>query len=255
MIMAREYDHEGKLIKPPIESISSGRVFRPSRRLKYKYWLESVIMAVLFWFITVLVMFGTIYLVYMVAGDLWQFQAWLDQMWVLVNVWFWVLDLAWLILVAVFIPIYLNSFEYSVRTETGESMPEVYVKKGIITVTRKHVPFRSITNVSTRTGPFDRLFRIGDIEIETAGYSGPYQEGPEQKISGIAFYEELRDYILNELRKFREPYVLGTESPTVRDDGVQDEEPGGKEGALLRELREVRSVLMEIRELLKRRNR
>jgi len=253
--MAKDYDHDGKVIKPPMESISSGRVFRPSRRLKYKYWSESVIMAVLFWFLTVLVIFGTFYVVYAAAGILWQFQALMDQIWMSVNVWFWIIDMAWLVPVTVFIPIYLNSFEYSVRTETGESLPEVYVKKGIITVTRKHVPFRSITNVSTRTGPFDRLFRIGSIEIETAGYSGPYQEGPEEKIAGIAFYEELRDYILNELRKFREPYVLGTEIPPVHDEGVRGEEPEGEESALLREMREVKSVLIEIRELLQRRNR
>ncbi len=253
--MAKDYNDDGKVIKPPIESISSGRVFRPSRKLKYKYWFESVTMAILFWLLTVLVIFGTFYLVYAAEGYLGQFQTWMDQTWALVNMWIWILNIAWLMPVMVFIPVYLNSFEYSVRTETGESMPEIYVKKGIVTITRKHVPFRSITNVSTRTGPFDRLFRIGNIEIETAGYSGPYQEGPEEKIAGIAFYEELRDYILNELRKFREPYVLGTETPAVRDEGAHGEEPGGEEGALLREMREVKSVLIEIRELLQRRNR
>jgi membrane protein YdbS with pleckstrin-like domain len=251
--MARDYNHDGKVIKPPIESISSGRVFRPSRKLRYKYWFESVIMALFFWVATVLTFFGAIYLVYAVEGNLLQFEMWMEQMWTPLNTWLWILNGAWLIPVMIFIPVYLNSFEYSVRTESGESMPEIYVKKGIVTITRKHVPFRSITNVSTRAGPFDRLFRIGNIEIETAGYSGVYQEGPEEKIAGIAFYEELRDYILNELRKFREPYVLGTETPAIRDEGARDEELGGDQRALLREMREVKSILNDIRELLEKR--
>ncbi|NIO19455.1 MAG: PH domain-containing protein, partial [Candidatus Aenigmarchaeota archaeon] len=94
-------------------------------------------------------------------------------------------------------------------------MPEIYVKKGLINITRKHVPFRTVTNISSRAGPFDRLFGIGTVEIETAGYSGPKSgafSGPEEKIEGIVFYEEVRDFILAELRKFRAPYTTTTEA-------------------------------------------
>ncbi len=34
-------------------------------------------------------------------------------------------------------------------------MPEVYVKQGVVTVPQKHVPFRTITNISSKAGPFD----------------------------------------------------------------------------------------------------
>ena len=127
------------------------------------------------------------------------------------------------------------------KAETGETMPEIFVKRGVVTVTRKHVPFRTITNISSRVGIFDRLFNIGSVHIETAGYSGSHQAGPEVKLEGIVFYEEVRDFILNELRKFKAPYVTGTEvvprteEPVTRMEGLDDE--------ILITLREIRDLL------------
>ena len=126
-------------------------------------------------------------------------------------------------------------------------MPEIYVKKGLLNVTRKHVPFRTITNISSRAGPLDRLFGIGTVEIQTAGFSGGPggHSGPEEKLEGITFYEEVRDFILQELRKFRDPYVVGTEvvhpveEPVPRmSDSLDDE--------MLITLREIRDVLERI---------
>ncbi|NIV45109.1 PH domain-containing protein [Candidatus Bathyarchaeota archaeon] len=151
------------------------------------------------------------------------------------------MNLIWLIPPLIYIPFYFRSIEYSVKAETGETMPEVYVKKGVLTITRKHVPFRTITNISSRAGPFDRLFGIGSVHIETAGYSGSQQRGPEVKLEGIVFYEEVRDFILNELRKFKAPYVTGTEvvhpieEPVPRTEGLDDE--------ILITLREIRDLL------------
>jgi uncharacterized membrane protein YdbT with pleckstrin-like domain len=120
-------------------------------------------------------------------------------------------------------------------------MPEIYSKRGIFTITRKHVPFRTITNISSKAGPLDRLFKIGSVHIETAGYSGANKSGPEETLSGIVFYEEVRDFILRELRKFKEPYVTGTEvvypteEPVPRMEGLDDE--------ILITLREIRDIL------------
>jgi membrane protein YdbS with pleckstrin-like domain len=158
-----------------------------------------------------------------------------------VNLWIIAANLVWLLPVVIFIPRYFKSIEYSVKAETGDTMPEIYSKRGIVTVTRRHVPFRTITNISSRAGPFDRLFKIGSVHIETAGYSGPNQKGPEEKISGVVFYEEVRDFILKELRKFKEPYVTGTEVV------IPTEEPasGIKEfdDEILITLREIRDIL------------
>ena len=141
-------------------------------------------------------------------------------------------------------PIYLRSIEYSVITEEGTTASEIFVKKGIINITRKHVPFRTITNISSRAGLFDRLFGIGSIEIETAGFSGTTTSA-EEKLEGITFYEELRDFILRELRKFKDPYVTGTEIVhAVEEEPVQRMEESLEDEILL--------VLREIRDLLRR---
>jgi hypothetical protein len=47
---------------------------------------------------------------------------------------------------------------------------------------------------------FDRLFGIGNVSIKTAGFSGANQVGPEEKLEGIMFHGEVRDFILAELR-------------------------------------------------------
>jgi uncharacterized membrane protein YdbT with pleckstrin-like domain len=123
-------------------------------------------------------------------------------------------------------------------------MPEVFVKKGLVNVTKKHVPFRTVTNIASRAGPLDRLFGIGTVEIETAGYSGPNQQGPEEKLEGIVFYEEVRDHTLRELRRFRSPYTLTTEvvrpveEPIPRLENSLDDE-------ILGVLREIRDLLRQ----------
>ena len=137
----------------------------------------------------------------------------------------------------------MRSIEYSVITEEGTTASEIFVKKGIINITRKHVPFRTITNISSRAGLFDRLFGIGAIEIETAGYSGTSQSA-EEKLEGITFYEELRDFILRELRKFKDPYVTGTEIVHPVEETVPRSDDSLEDEILL--------VLREIRDLLRR---
>lgn len=159
-----------------------------------------------------------------------------------VNFWALVTNLAWLVPAIVLMPAYFKSIEYSVKAESGDTMPEIYSKRGIFTVTRRHVPFRTITNISSQAGPFDRIFKIGSVHIETAGYSGASQKGPEENLSGIVFYEEVRDFILRELRKFREPYTTGTEVVYPTEEPVPK---GGVDGEILVTLREIRDLLRQ----------
>ena len=120
-------------------------------------------------------------------------------------------------------------------------MPEIYVKKGLLNITHKHVPFRTITNISVRAGPLDRLFGIGSVNIETAGFSGQ-KRGPEEKLEGFSFYQEVRDFILNELRKFRAPYTIGTEivEPTEK---LFVKEESQLYNQMLTTLKEIRDLL------------
>lgn len=231
-----------KVIKPPLERVTSGKIFRPSKSFLHKMWAKNTAIAFTFWLIIIL---GFLSISYMIAStdhtEIPDYARFISVWFGPVNFWTTALNLIWLVPSLIVAPIYFRSIEYSVKAETGETMPEIYVKKGFITVTQKHVPFRTITNISSRAGPFDRLFGIGNVNIETAGFSGTKQTGPEEKLEGVVFYEEVRDFILNELRRFRAPYVTGTEvihheNETVpRMEGLDDE--------ILITLREIRDLL------------
>ena len=233
---------EEKIIKPPFKQITSGKIFRPSQAFLYKQLFQATSLYALIWLFTVLCFVGFSPLIAAEEPGIFASAATLiDTYFLPVNLWTLGINLIWFVPALIAIPPYIRSIEFSVKAESGDIMPEIYSKRGIITITRKHVPFRTITNISSRAGPFDRLFKIGSVHIETAGYSGANQKGPEEKISGIVFYEEVRDFILKELRKFKEPYVTGTEvvhpteEPVPRMEGLDDE--------ILITLREIRDIL------------
>jgi len=235
-----------KVIKPPVERVTSGKLFRPSRSFLHKMWIEAVVAVAMIWLVIIISFVGMAFLLAFVEPSKYP-SAWrmIGDWFGPVSYWTVGLNLIWLIPCLIWIPFYYGSIEYSVKAESGETMPEIYVKKGVITVTRKHVPFRTITNISSKAGPFDRLFGIGSVNIETAGYSGTKQTGPEEKLEGIVFYEEVRDFILNELRKLRVPYVTGTEvvhpakEPAPRMESLDNE--------LLITLREIRNALKRLK--------
>ena len=231
---------EGKVIKPPMKNVASGKIIKPSKAFRNKMWFTGIFTATMLW----VIVFGSFWFVLWLAGLITLNPnpgPLIEYLWVTLNLWYWVITAIWLIPALIIVPIYLRSIEYSVITEEGTTASEIFVKKGIINITRKHVPFRTITNISSRAGLFDRLFGIGSIEIETAGYSGTTASA-EEKLEGITFYEELRDFILRELRKFKDPYVTGTEivhpveDPVPRiSDSLEDE--------ILLVLREIRDLL------------
>jgi len=187
-----------KVIKPPIKRITSGKIFKPSKAFLHKNLFQTVFLAVIFWLTVVLGFIGASFLGAVVEPESIPNAIQHINTWIIpVNFWAIVINLVWLIPVLIFIPFEFRSIEYSVKAETGETMPEIYVKRGVFTITRKHVPFRTITNISSRAGLFDRLFGIGSVHIETAGYSGSNQTGPEVKLESIVFYEEVQGTICN----------------------------------------------------------
>jgi membrane protein YdbS with pleckstrin-like domain len=233
---------EERIIKPPVKQITSGKIFKPSQAFLYKQLFQTTSVYALIWLFTILCFVGFSPLIAAEEPGIFPSAATvIDTYFLPVNLWTLGINLIWFVPALIAIPPYIRSIEYSVKAESGDIMPEIYSKRGIITITRKHVPFRTITNISSRAGPFDRLFKIGSVHIETAGYSGANQKGPEEKISGIVFYEEVRDFVLKELRKFKEPYVTGTEivhpteEPVPRMEGLDDE--------ILITLREIRDIL------------
>ena len=238
----------GKVIKPPMEEIAKGKVFKPSKYFRNKNWFLGIFTAIMVWVLVIGIMFLVFWLIGFALGDPGFFNSTFNFIWGPLNFWYWLIVISVLIPFLIVYPIYIRSFEYSVVAKSGATMPEVYVKKGLINITRKHVPFRTITNIQSVAGPFDRLFGIGSIEIETAGGSGSAFQSAEEKLEGLTFFEELRDFILMELRKFKDPYVTGTEVSQRYEDREVSVETGSIEDEILLVLREIRDLLRKDRE-------
>jgi len=227
---------------PAMEGMPRGRTFKPSKALRNKYWFTAISMAVIFWILSVVGFYGISFLISL--DEAWSHAALMNQWLGIVSFWAFVVNMIWLIPSLIGVSVYINSIEYSVISESGEASPEIYVKKGIINVTKKHVPFRTITNISSRAGVIDRLFGIGNVEIQTAGFSGgpAGQAGPEEKLEGIKAFEDLTQFVLGELRKFIDPYTTGTEVVFPRDEAVPRLD-GSLDDEILTAIRDIREIL------------
>ena len=134
----------------------------------------------------------------------------------------------WVIAMLITVP-YYRSLRYEIQDD------EVIVKVGIITHSVKHVPYRTVTNITVKRDIFDRwFFNLGTLTIQTAGMSG--QTGAEESLVGLENVQEVYELVVTELRRFR-----GAISPTTG----QEELPVGGSAALLEEVQAIRKLLEE----------
>lgn len=135
----------------------------------------------------------------------------------------------WLVAIAVILP-YYRSLRYEIRED------EVIVHVGIFTHSVKHVPYRTVTNITVSRDIFDRwFFNLGTLQIQTAGMSG--QSGAEEKLVGLENVQEVYEMVVTELRRFR-----GGMSPTAAEE--EPEETAKVTTAdLLEEVRAIRRLL------------
>ncbi|MFW9919421.1 MAG: PH domain-containing protein [Candidatus Thorarchaeota archaeon] len=240
-------EQRGTVIKPPIDNISSGKIIKPSMRLLWKEFTGIFLTFSFFWLLGILAWIGFGYIIIVLDDGLAPALYWgsyIPTWWPYTYLYGAILIFVFVLPFCILYPLYFRNIEYSVISASGETMPEVYVKKGLLNITKKHVPFRTITNIASRAGPLDRLFGIGTVEIETAGYSGANQQGPEEKLEGLPFYEEVRDFVLQELRRYRHPYATATEIIPGVDEPIPDI-PDSLDDEILKTLREIRDILKE----------
>ena len=134
--------------------------------------------------------------------------------------------LFWLIGMILSIP-YFRSLRYEILED------EVIVHVGIITHSVKHVPYRTVTNITVNRDILDRwFFNLGSLNIQTAGMSG--QSGAEEKLVGMENIQEIYESVVTELRRFR-----GAMPPTA---GLE-EGNGDQTSALLNEVQAIRQLL------------
>ncbi|MFW9767243.1 MAG: PH domain-containing protein [Candidatus Thorarchaeota archaeon] len=218
---------EERVIKPPMEQITSGRVFHPDNAFLYKKWLRVFLVLCFIWIVLLVALFSYPELTFIVV-ELAKLPDFIVEAGSFTfSLWYWILVSGVFFFWVVYSYIYVKRIDYSLKSWKGDVSPEIYVKKGIITITQKHVPFRTVTHVRTTRGPFDRLFGIGTIQIETAAKSQTAEGGglialilqrlmsggaAEENIEGVKFHEELRDFILRELRGFTSKPASGLQS-------------------------------------------
>jgi membrane protein YdbS with pleckstrin-like domain len=124
---------------------------------------------------------------------------------------------------------YHRSLSYEIQDD------EIIVRVGIATKSVKHVPYRTVTNISIKRGILDRfMFDIGTLAVQTAGMSGT--SDAEQSLVGLDDVQAIYNDVANKLREFR-----GAMSPTgAEEDAVSETPRGDVMASMLEELRAIR---------------
>ena len=137
-------DLEEKVIKPPLINVKSGKIFRPSRAFLHKSLLQPIVAILIIWMMVTIALVAFAFAAPIMEPENFSYFAQTFVTWFgPVSFWTFVINLVWFVPIMLYVPFYYKSIEFSVKAKTGETMPEVYVKKGVLTITRKHVPFRT----------------------------------------------------------------------------------------------------------------
>ena len=140
-------------------------------------------------------------------------------------------DVVWYLPALIVTRPYYRSLSYEIQDD------EVIVRVGIWTKSVKHVPYRTVTNLTVSRGILDRWLGLGTLKIQTAGMSG--STGAEESLVGLTNVEEVYEIVATELRRFR-----GGMAPTAA--GVEGEPAVVSTDALnaiLTQVRAIRKVL------------
>jgi len=110
---------------------------------------------------------------------------------------------------------------------------EVVMHAGVITRRVTHVPLRMITNLEIRRDPFDRLFKLGTINIQTAG-SNEYT-GAIESLVGLRNFKEIYDRLTSAIKRTLTCSHQKVEDPIPIDDEMLK--------SLLEEVKKLRYLL------------
>lgn len=138
-----------------------------------------------------------------------------------------IVDAVWYLPALMLTGPYYRSLAYEIQED------EVIVRVGIWTKSVKHVPYRTMTNLTVKRDILDRWLGIGTLNIQTAGMSGT--TGTEEKLVGLTNVEEVYEIVVTELHRFR-----GSMAPTAA--GVEGEPAVSTTDTLSAILSEVRAI-------------
>lgn len=127
----------------------------------------------------------------------------------------------------------------------------VRIRRGVWTIREITATYDNVQNVSINQGPLQRLFKVADLQVETAGGGGGGAPGHggagagahSARIEGIQDAAELRDLIMARVRASRTA-GLGDESP--EHPGADAPHATGWSPAMLDALTEIRDLVRRI---------
>jgi membrane protein YdbS with pleckstrin-like domain len=137
------------------------------------------------------------------------------------------LNLIWMIPSLTLIhPMYRSLF-YEIHTD------KVVMHSGVITRRVTHVPFRMITNLEIRRGPFDRLFGLGTINIQTA--SSKDQTSATETLVGLDCYKQIYDQLCSSVNRPQNKEMKESGTSSLFEHEILE--------ILLNEMKKIRSLL------------
>ena len=90
-------------------------------------------------------------------------------------------------LYAIFVPLIWLIAKYSYQFYRYELEKDcLKIEKGILWKKYKMIPYKKIQNIDISRGPLDRLFKLSNLHIQTAGYSSPYPQTYEGGLLGLS---------------------------------------------------------------------
>ena len=140
------------------------------------------------------------------------------------------LNLLWWIPAMILVEPYYRSLSYEIQDD------QVVMRVGLVTKSVKHVPYRTVTNVTVKQDLIDRMLGLGRLEIQTAGISGT--NTAEQSLAGLEDAQQVYELVATQLRQFR-----GAMAPTAAEEIGAPAESEAILSEILSELRAIRQKM------------
>jgi len=152
-----------------------------------------------------------------------------------------------LVIIIAFVLVWVHLYYKSVVYHLNET--EMTWKRGVWFRKTGIVPYNRITNIDISQGPVMRIFKISNLQIQTAGSSGNKSQS-EISIIGMEDAEPLRAFIMDFVRGTPPvSAVTGSgETETVRTGSSKTELSGTEMTKLIEDVSAIRKLLEEKKE-------
>ncbi len=124
------------------------------------------------------------------------------------------------IVIVVFTIFWIPKFHFSLLYLLTES--DIIVEKGVWWKRKSIVPYNRVTNVEVIQGPLSRRLGLGKVSIQTAGFSAGGSSGgakvAEAVILGTKNFEEVKDFVMASVKRFRPMAIEGEAEVTATGD-------------------------------------